>query len=235
MKKPKKITIKFFINTHLAPISQHQRLVYPVYMQVTYNRKNTQIKTLYADFHADIEEFKKQQQAIYFFEERIMQKVVAYELARNEAYFQLRGLGDKYEVYATSIHYVMSAYLKAKFKNYIAQLRPYKFIDLLHFDKQKIDFLTIYEACLRLFDNTEQLLDPLLKEEINLYRAYYQAYQQELAQGRYTFPVIIDWLDGTHVQELEAKCLPFLNNDLAQLKKMILLINKIVGTKIEMR
>ncbi|MCS6821575.1 MAG: hypothetical protein NZ551_06875 [Microscillaceae bacterium] len=235
MKKPKKITVKFFINTHLAPISQNQKLVYPVYMQVTYNRKNTQIKTLYADFHANIQEFKQQQQAVYLFEERIMQKAVAYELSQNETDFKLRGLGEKYEIYASSIHFLMSAYLKAKFKNYVPQLRPAVFVELLHFDKQKIDFLTLYEACLRLFENTEKLLDPLIREEIELYKAYYNAYKAHLFEGKYTFPVVIDWLDGTHLQELESKVISYLGNDLAQLKKLILFINKIVSTKLEMR
>lgn len=232
MKKPKKITVKFFLNTNLKSIEKSDGNYRPLYAQITYDRKNTQIKCNYGEYYRSLEQIKTEEPNLLGFEEKIFKRSVVYELGLKGDEFRLKGLGEKYENYCLSIHALFSSYLKLRFKNILKQAQPARFLDVLSLDKTGTDFFTIYEASLRLFDNMNDLIAQDFKEEMEIYQIYYQLYESLLtAEKKYLFPVVIDWLEGSHPIDLEKK-LKETRPDLQE--KALNLISKIITTKLEL-
>lgn len=227
MKKPKKITVKFFLNKFLEPIYQNDVPNYPLYIQITYDRKNTQIKSYYGGFYPSLEYVEEHHNKLLYLEERLMKNAVSYELDKYGLEFQLRGLGRKYEYYAQSIHLLFSNYLKVRFKSILEQAQPKQFLDILNLEKSQVDFFVVYDASKRLFDNVEGLIRGSFQEEIDIYYAYKALYKEQLESEAYAFPILVDWLNGTHKAKLEKQFLEvFKNNNKVEIA--LNLINNIV-------
>jgi hypothetical protein len=232
MKKPKKITVKFFLNTNLHYIDKSDGKYYPLYAQITYDRKNTQIKCNYGNYYRGLDQVKADTPNLLGFEERIFKKCVNYELSRQGEDFRLKGLGKIYENHCLSIHSLFSSYLKLRFKNILRQAQPASFLEVLNLEKTGTDFFTIYEASLRLFDNIQSLIADDFKEEMDIYKLYYQLYEEAVQnEQKYQFPVVVDWLEGGHQRDLENK---LRENHPHLITKTSILINKIITTKLEL-
>ncbi|MDX2303551.1 MAG: hypothetical protein NW226_12165 [Microscillaceae bacterium] len=233
MKKPKKITVKFFLNRNLQFIEIDGEECHPLYTQVTYDRKNTQIKCAYGWFYKDLKQVREKEPFLLEFEEKVLKKSVDYELSIHGENFRLKGLGKKYESYGLSIHALFNSYLKIRFKNIIKEAKPDKFLDVLNLERNKLDFFTIFEAAQRLFDNLDAIMQDDFSEEMEIYRVYYRVYEQALNSQEYRFPVVIDWLEGTHQKQLEAQLREPFNHQESMVEKSLSLIHKIVSTKLE--
>lgn len=60
MQKEKKITIKFYLNKLLEPVMDNEGgKNYPLYIQVTYNRRNMQFKSKYGMYYATLDEVER--------------------------------------------------------------------------------------------------------------------------------------------------------------------------------
>lgn len=234
MKKPKKITIKFFLNKNLNPIEQEDGSYYPLYTQITYDRKNTQIKCAYGFFYKSLQQAQEQESDLLIFEEKVLKKSVDYELSIHGDEFKLRGLGKKYENYCISIHALFNSYLKIRFKEILKDARPKKFLEVLNLDRGKIDFFTIYEASERLFQNLAEVIEEEFREEVSIYQVYFSLYEKSLKDDKYQFPVVIDWLEGSHQRDLDEKLKKKLPENPEMRTKSMNLINKIVSTKLEL-
>ncbi len=234
MKKPKKITVKFFLNKNLHPLSIAGELCYPLYTQITYDRKNTQIKCAYGWFYRSISQIEEEDPHLLPFEEKVLKKSVSYELSIHGDSFRLKGLGKKYEHYCVSTHALFNSYLKIRFKNILKHARPSKFLHVLNLDKPKIDFFTLYEAAEILFDNIPNLIKEDFQEEMDICRLYHQLYKPQLEEKRYQFPVVIDWLEGSHQDDLRDKLKKHFNTKPEMVEQSLSLINKIVSTKLEL-
>lgn len=234
MKKPKKITVKFFINTHLQPIEIDGEICRPLYAQITYNRKNTQIKCFYGWYYKDYEQVVSTESELLSFEESIFKKSVAYELSKLGENFGLKGLGKKYEIYCTSIHSIFNTYLKLRLKNIISSAKPSKFLEVLHLDNSDLSFFILYEAAQKLFYNLSEIMTEDFLAEIEMYRIYYQFYQEVLDNNQYGFPVVIDWLNGSHPDFLENKLKNVYSKTPEKIETFMKTIHKIVRTRVEM-
>lgn len=234
MKKPKKITVKFFLNENLKAIKKDDGEYFPLYTQITYDRKNTQIKCAYGWFYKTLNQVREEEPYLLPFEEKVLKRSVKYELSVRGDEFRLKGLGRKYENYCLSIHALFNSYLKIRFKEILRKAQPKKFLDVLNLDKSKIDFFTIYEASNRLFDNMKAIMVDEFQQEMEVYRVYVDLYKDALKDNKYGFPVLIDWLEGSHQKDLHEKLQAIYPSQEEQVTRCLNLIHKIVSTKLEL-
>lgn len=234
MKKPKKITVKFFLNKSLKEIIVKGEKYLPLYAQITYDRKNTQIRCNYGGFFGDMQQVQEKHPRLLNFEESIIRRSVEHELKRWGDEFKLKGLGKVYESYALSIHLLFNNYLKLSLKNLLQEAKPDKYLEVLHLEKTETDFFTVFEVCQKIFDNLEAIMNEKIKQEIELYRDYLAMYREELNKPGYYFPIVIDWLDGSHPISLEKQLIKKYNQDQEKIRQFKVLVHYIVTTKVEL-
>ncbi|WP_026999438.1 hypothetical protein [Eisenibacter elegans] len=235
MKKPKKITIKFFLNEHIKPIDTPQGIAYPLYCQITYNRKNTHIKCNYGGYYTSMESIQETQPKLLPFEEYIFRQMMDYEVGQHGELLDMKGLGTKYDRYSVSIHALFSHHLKARLQSETLQAQPQEFVEVLNYHKKTLSFQILLRAAEKLFDDLPGLLSPEFHEEITLYQHYYELYKTTLDQAEtdYGFPLIIDWVTGTHPRQLETLLQTRFDQEPELIKKMMTTIHRLVCTKLE--
>ena len=200
MKKEKKITIKFFLNRLLEPATGEKgKKFYPLYIQVTYNRKNMQFKSKYGMYYADLKEVEP---GLMQFEERILRKVITYESNLSSSDYDLKGLKHKYEIYSTSILETLEKYLKPKLRLAILRTND-ELTTVLDFSQSHATVARLYKASQLLFNNIDGYLNAKLKIELNAYLSYTGLYKMPIFT--FTFPTIIDWIDGSYKADLQTK------------------------------
>lgn len=236
MKKPKKLSVKFFLNKFLQSIAlENGRMGYPLYAQITYERKNTQIKCSYGGYYDSYESVKRDHEAVLAFEDKLLRKSVQYEVDKFGDEFQLKGLGRKYDTYSQSTHRIFDNYMKMRLRDVLQKrAEPARLLETLHTDRVTVNFFLLYEASKRLFDNLEAIIHPALADEIAVHRIYYDFYAQDLKNNLFDFPTVIDWLEGSHLRAVAEKFDAFYKGDKAQTEKALQLIHKIIDTKMTM-
>lgn len=124
-----KIGVRFFLNKKveqgIAPVDK-KLSKYPIYVQVTYNRKNTQFR-VELDFVTE-EEFNASLDHIDLFEIRhTIEKVIEYEVLTKGDKFQLKGLGKRIEKYNSKLLNVLfssvNKQLHASYLEYIKEVK----------------------------------------------------------------------------------------------------------------
>ncbi len=212
----------------LDPLKEQEDWGHPLYTQVTYDRKNTQIKCNYGGFYKSIGTVHKEHADLLRFEESIFKRCVLFQLQQRNEDFELRGLGEIYDNHSKSIPQLFNNYLKMRLKNILPKARPTHLLEALHFTKQKLRFSVLYEASLRLFDNVPSLISADFKEEMELFNEYTAKYDKTLLGELYSFPVVIDWLDTTHIRQIR--------EDFKEKgEKMIVLLDKIIQSSLELK
>ncbi len=198
-KREKKITVKFFLNEAVEPvIGEGKKKHYPLYVQVTYNRKNMQFKSKYSEYYGSLDEVKP---SLLRFEEKVIKSIVSYEVVNITGEYDLKGLKKKYEVYSTSILEVLEHYLKPKLR--LAVLKTGSELSMvLNFTDVNVTVNLLYKAAQLLFKDFDSYLSDKVKEELNAYNHYQKIYRPVLT---YNFPTLIDWVDGSYRRELEKK------------------------------
>lgn len=198
-KREKKITVKFFLNEAVEPVrGEGKKKYYPLYIQVTYNRKNMQFKSKYSEYYESLDEVK---QSLLRFEERVIKSIVSYEAANVKEEYDLKGLKKKYEVYSTSILEALELYFKPKLR--LAVLKTGSELSMvLNFTDVNVTVNLLYKAAQLLFKDFNSYLLDKVKEELNAYNHYQNLYRPVL---NYNFPTLIDWVDGSYKRELEKK------------------------------
>ena len=222
-----KITIKFFLNKNLAPAVKHGKSFYPLYVLVTYNRKSTQFKSKSEEYFEDIESLHTQRPDILEFEERILRKMVEYEVELyGEDKFTVKGLSEKYPYYATSVFKTLEKYFKEKLKYQIIATN-----DLLAFvldlDRPHVSVAMLYSAAIRLFPGFDTRIPLELQKELQAYEQYQTLFALENLM--YDFAVIIEWLNGEHKATLEEAFTKGYGNKPAELQRIIALLDKTTG------
>jgi hypothetical protein len=236
MKKPKKITIKFFLNENLKEVETSDKTVgYPLYNQVTYDRKNTQIKCRYGKgYYPNMLEVQQNYGKLLLFEESILKRMVEFEIKRLGVDFHLKGLGKVYDNYSLSIFKLFNSYLKVRLKTILQKAMPDEFLEILQMN-ENTDFDVLFRASEKLFDNFKELLMVDFLEEMKLFEIYKEICHKILDENEYKFPVIMDWLDGSHPAFLDKKLKEKYPQNRDYQKKMKDLIEKIITTKLELK
>jgi hypothetical protein len=230
VKKEKKITIKFFLNQLIEPVTGEKgQPYYPLYIQVTHNRKNMQLKSKYGLYYRDLTEVEP---GLLKFEERILRDIIAYETGQKSAEddYDLKGLKRKYDVYSTSVWLALENYLKPKLRSAILKTN-HELIAVLQFEQPQATVARLYKAAHLLFKDFDSYLPAKLKEELAAYNHYMPLDPQPVFT--YTFPTVMDWVDGSYKMELEKKIKAAYKNKPEVIKKIILLVEQAVTEKLK--
>ena len=219
-----KITIKFFLNRNLAPMQQHGKLFYPLYILVTFKRKSTQFKSKSDQYFEDIDNLKKDRPDILQFEERILRKMIEYEIENlGEDKFTLKGVSERYPYYATSIYIALETYLKDKLqKQMFSGGDPLAMVP--NYENPAVTVPLLYTAAVRLFPGFENKMPAQLIEELQAYEHYQTLFPLEFFM--YDFAVIIEWLNGDHEKVLTEAFTKVYGNKAADLNRIVALLNK---------
>lgn len=209
--KDKKITVRFYLNKKVQPdiidaTDGKRRKAYPLYLYITYNRKNMQFKSNYGMMYADIKDLEKTEPGLMAFEEKLVSKIIRFEsgqLADGEEY-DMRGLKERYQVYSHSLQRAIEKYLKEKLRLDILKTNNelINTLDLAR-DGSKNNVLLLFKAACLLFPGFESRVNRQLKREI----AIYKELQSLIRSKKYDFPTIIDWLDGSYKNDLDNRSL----------------------------
>ncbi|MGB0864488.1 MAG: hypothetical protein ACPGXZ_16310 [Saprospiraceae bacterium] len=111
----KKVSVKFYLNTKLKPKERFGGKFYPVYVRVTYDRKNTTFK--YNHLLTNQPLLMSEKEKPYLLEGRFYGKVlnemketilniVSYEINRFKSNFSLAGLSDRIRCYYSPINLI---------------------------------------------------------------------------------------------------------------------------------
>ncbi|TDW97149.1 hypothetical protein [Dinghuibacter silviterrae] len=196
IKKAKKVTIKFFLNQLLEPVTGDKgQAYYPLYIQVTFNRKNMTLKSKYAEYYQDLKEVKPELMA---FEERILRKIISHEAGQGDNDYDLKGLKHKYEVYSTSIGEALENYLKPKLRSTILKTND-ELTTVLDFQQTHATVGRLYKAAKLLFSGFEDTLPIRLKDDLTAYGNYHQLLQKPVFD--FSFATVLDWVDGGYQDE----------------------------------
>src|SRR5690606_7251944 len=185
MKKPKKITIKFFLNKNLQPQKLSKEggrkalSIYPLYIQVIYNRTNTQFKSFYGEYYSDLTKVDEENMSgpgLLKFEEEIVRKIMEYEIEKKGEKFDLKTITRKYESYGQSIEGLLNGYLKSKLQRILVKTKPYEYAQVFNFADSKVDSLLIYKAAKSLYEGLEKAIPKEFVEEMRVYEDFSKAY-----------------------------------------------------------
>lgn len=231
MAKSKKITIKFFLNKTIKPIKEKNALTYPLYMLLTYNRRSTMLKCHYGKYYKDMESIEKTHYPGFLaFEERIVKKTIEYEISRQGARFDIKGIGHEYEKYCLGIDLLLENYMKSKLWTYIMMKEPFEYSNALNWNSDKVSFSTLYNMAERLYDDFEDHFPKSLQNDLEIYMIYMKLYNSSFYQ--YSFPTVIEWLDTSAEQDYRSKLKLIYKNNQARTRQSIELINKVVYSAI---
>ena len=219
--KEKKITVKFFLNQALEPVRDERgRKLYPLYLQVTYNRKNMQCKSRYGLFYKTLKEVPSELMA---FEEKLLKKIVRYEAIGNEEGYELKGLKRKYDLYSTSVYQALETYLKPKLRLAVLKIGG-ELAHVLDFSQPRISTGLLYQAANLLFPKFDSTMPQRLRDDLQSYNLYESLNNQPVLS--YDFPGVIDWVEGSY--KAAVMSLPVLKTDNDNAKKVGRLIDDAV-------
>lgn len=219
--KEKKITVKFFLNQALEPASDERGMkLYPLYFQVTYNRKNMQAKSRYGLFYKHLKEVPAE---LTTFEEKVLTKIIRYEAKEKEGY-ELKGLKRKYELYSVSVYQALETYLKPQLRLAVLKTGG-ELATVLDFTQARVSTSLLHKATTLLFPKFDSSLPLKLRDDLQTYNIFQDLNKEPVLS--YNFPTIIDWLDGSYKAEL--MLLPALQNNPDGAKKVVKLIDDAVA------
>ncbi len=230
MKPQKKITIKPFLNQNLIPECSDSsgKNLYPLYIQITYDRKNTQIRSKYGMYYETLNDpglFN-----LIAFESNILQKIIQFETSHSDSDYDLKGLKNKYTAYSTSVHYAVSEYLKVKLKAAIKRTNN-ELMHVLKFDGHKSNFDNMYKASQLLFPNLEEKITSEFKKEIEAFHLMHKLHP--IGSGEYSFAALIDWKDNSFKSKFEASLNKELKQNKKQVSETLAIIDKIVAESLK--
>jgi len=226
--KQKKITIKPFLNKNLAP--QDTDCKYPLYYQITYERRNTQVKSHFNTFLIALEGLRGKELEQVKFESNILQRTVAYEQQKIGKAFTLHGIKDKYELYIPSLDALFEMYLKKKLLKAV-KCSNSEFLPILKFEGFEVTFTLLYKASKLLVENFNKTLPLEFKEEIEAYQKYTAI--KKSTPWLVSYDCVMDWLDSDYRAELKNKLTGHFIEKSTSVEKTMSILNVIVEEKLK--
>ncbi len=229
--RPKKITIKFFLNQAIQPRIEEKKKLYPLYMLITYNRKNTMLKSHYGGYYKDLKDIDRvNYPGLLAFEQRIVNKSIAYEIDQRKGKFTLKGIYKKYEKYCIGIDELLSYYFKDMLYNTLLHTEPTEFMGALNFSDPKVSFDTLYTIVKKIYPGLNETLPIDFDQLVSIYTDFMRLFRGSFFQ--YTFPTVIDWLDQSAVHDYREKLEAIHKQDKRMIAKSISLIDKVVKSSL---
>lgn len=219
-----KITVKFFLHKKVAPkVSPWLDNVdcYPLYIQVSYARNNTQFRSFYKNIYSSIDQAYENDIELINYEECLISKVLEYEIKTLKEKFELKGIGDRYMDYAMGVDHYVDSYLRQTFYNTLISIDS-EFNLLLDPFNEKVDTNIYYKAAKKLINNLDSYFPKFFVKEIEWGTEFIN-----WCKDQKELPRIIDWLNRIALNSYEI----YLKNRKFQddiIRKRILFINKII-------
>ena len=228
MKRSGKITVTFFLNKNVKPetpspmIGEGDR--YPLYLQVTYNRKNTQFRSFYLGCYASLDEALsgKENTDKRKYEELLIRKVVEYEVRHKGKDFQLKGLNDRYLNYSESIFFTVDQYFRNLIYSAVEKSDTVFKVILVPDNMQNASFDIYYKAAERLVNELNNKLPFDFSEERTMgmeFLAWVDAQKEEIR--------LIDWLDHSAIGAYKTYLIKQKYEDV-QVQKRIEFFNRLI-------
>lgn len=201
MKRTGKITVTFFINKNVKPEILHPMFSggerFPLYIQVTYNRRNTQFRSFYRKCYSTLEEafYCEEDKEHRDYEESLIKKVVEYEVKHLAKDFRLKGLNDRYLNYSENIFNPIDKYFRDLIYNAIVKTDTEFFEILDPWKLQQVSFQIYYKAASNLIKELDKKLPYDFSDEMKMglvFLKWIEA-QDELIR-------LIDWLDHSAIE-----------------------------------
>lgn len=202
--KPKKVTLKFFLNKAVQPIVDDRTKRYPLYVLITYDRKNTMLKCHYGKYYKDLDEIERvSYPGLLALEEKAIRGTITYELSRRGTEFDLKGIHEKYDGYCLGIHALLEQYLKDQLWSILLRQEPFAYAKALKFNDPDVSFETLYTICQRVYKGFANVMPAGFQTEVKIFKMYNKIYGSGFFQ--YDFPIVIGWLDGSMVDEFRSR------------------------------
>lgn len=232
--KPKKVTVKFFINKAVLPVMEGKTKRYPLYMLITYDRKNTMMRCHYGQYYKDLNEVDRvHYPGLMTMEERVIRKTISYELAQRGNEFDLKGTNKKYDQYAIGIHVLLERHLKNQLWSVLSRLEPFEYVKALNFTDPDVEFSTLSKIARKVYKDLPELQPKNFEQEIDIYQAFIKLYKGSFFQ--YSFPVVMEWLDHSVVDDYRNKLTALYPDSPSTIKRSIEFIDGIVHSVLEYR
>lgn len=229
MKKGKKVTIRFYLNKQLEPVTGEKRKkYYPLYLYITYDRRNMQFRSKYGLYYSSPDEVEA---GLMAFEKNTIRKIIGYESSSTSTPYELKGLRHRYEVYAQSIQQTVEDYIKPKLRVAILKTND-ELVTVFDFNQPQATVGRLYKAAVRLFKDFEKGLPDSLSELLSSYGVLECIWGTSIVRG-YDFPTLIDWVAGEYPPILEVG-LTRLKIPLTKQKAVPALIQQAVTEKIKL-
>jgi len=183
-------------------VGSKKRKGYPLYLYITYNRKNMQFKSSHSMWYADMEDVERQSPGLMDREIKLINQIIRYEetLLKVDAEYVMKGFKERYDDYSVSIRDVLEKYLKVKLQFEIKRTDS-PLLHVLDFrpDKGLADFEALYEAAQKLYGNLFETMDNNIRKQLDWYCAHVATFK---SKGKHDFPSLIDWHDGSFRSEI---------------------------------
>lgn len=198
MQKRGKINVTFFLNNKVNPITYPllgETKFLPLYVQVTYNRKNTQFRSFYRGIYSSIEQAYENDKEKLNYEETLIRKVVEFEVEHKKQDFQVKGIKDRYMEYTMDLDYYIDKYLRNSIYDALTKTGS-KFWKILDpFSRESVPVNIYYEASLKLIENFISYLPRDFSHEVNWGLEFIT-----WCKKKKNIPRLIDWLDQTSLR-----------------------------------
>lgn len=230
MKRDRKISVTFFLNKNVKPDSHtHSPLLsgidlYPLYLQVTYNRRNTQFRSFYHTNYSNLKDaFSGKEEGEHRkYEESLIIKVVEYEVRNLGKDFTLRGISDRYLNYSDNIANPIDKYFRDIIYNALVKTGSEFFEILDPWKLQNVSYNVYYNAAIKLHSDLTKKLPSDFEEELNMSRIFLEWVNTQNDLIR-----LIDWLDHSATKVYEAFLIKKRFNE-EQTKNMISFVNRVI-------
>ncbi|WP_185156000.1 hypothetical protein, partial [Fulvivirga kasyanovii] len=170
---------------------------YPVYIQITYMRKNMQVKMLHVSYAETIESIDER---VLELERRTILQTIRLLQQKQGDRFTLKGLGKYYEVFGQDFARYLDRYMKDKLGMIASKCEPFHFYLAMDFSTVRASFNTLYEMCRKLFDHFEDKLTEEFKTELRYFKEYTRF---DRPKHFFDFYTVIDWMDGRAYEDYQ--------------------------------
>lgn len=231
--KQKKISVRFFLNKNLqsdliiGPNGKKQN-GFPLYLYITYKRMNMKFKSKYGAFYNQLEDVELRDPGLLAFEEKLITKIIRFEdsFLHVTREYELKGIKERYDFFSVSLFSAIEKYLKPKLRIEILKMKSDFRQGLnLNRDTPHNTVLILYKMAEVLFENFQNEIDKNVKQEIE---TYYEFFSLIRSQGKYNFPTIVDWMDGSFVDELHKLVKKKNGNDTKLISRIDNIINEAI-------
>jgi hypothetical protein len=221
--KEKKITVKPFLNKNISQDGE----TFPLYFQITFQRKNTQIKSHFNKSYENLDEALKKEKESIKFEQEMFQRVVDFEYKRHGNEFSLKKLKDKYEAYLVPLPTVISLRLRKRLMKVYVQTNS-EFQSIIRFDGFDVDFGKLLKASRLLIPRFDSYLAKDFKDEMVAYEHLVKYLPVQLRTQ--TYLPLMDWVDKNCAESFHQNLMELMNSKEAD--KTIATICAIIDEKI---